>query len=345
MIRDIFHIEREQLNPRLAAGALVAVLIAEVLETILGIGLVQTGLAAFLVLAAGRSGDLRAKLVRMGVITLIGGAFGFLGYLSADTAWQAAVVLAFVAYTTGLAYGYGTAVGNAGFFLLIWALAVQIGTAEGVDPPASAAAFLVGGAVAILVTVVLVTLGLVDTSTPERAAAPEKAAAPNVVDVAKSAVGIWSLVRALLVAIAVLVGYQITRDYDPYWVAIVVLVVFLPETDKATFKAFQRGTGTLAGALAGTALLAVTTSEPVILVAMLVAAFFTVVFYSANYTIYAFFLTAVIVFYEWFATGEQVGAGGQRLLAAVIGVALAIVGIGLMTRLRAAQTHPLLERQ
>ena len=113
----------------------------------------------------------------------------------------------------------------------------------------------------------------------------------------------------------------------------------MPETDKATFKAFQRGTGTLAGALAGTALLAVTTSEPVILVAMLVAAFFTVVFYSANYTIYAFFLTAVIVFYEWFATGEQVGAGGQRLLAAVIGVALAIVGIGLMTRLRAAQTH------
>ena len=179
----------------------------------------------------------------------------------------------------------------------------------------------------------------VDASTPEGAAAPEKAAAPNVVDVAKSAVGIWSLVRALLVAIAVLVGYQITRDYDPYWVAIVVLVVFLPETDKATFKAFQRGTGTLAGALAGTALLAVTTSEPVILVAMLVAAFFTVVFYSANYTIYAFFLTAVIVFYEWFATGEQVSAGGQRLLAAVIGVALAIVGIGLMTRLRAAQTH------
>ena len=153
------------------------------------------------------------------------------------------------------------------------------------------------------------------------------------------------MVRALLVAIAVLVGYQITRDYDPYWVAIVVLVVFLPDTDKATFKAFQRGTGTLAGALAGTALLAVTTSEPVILVAMLVAAFFTVVFYSANYTIYAFFLTAVIVFYEWFATGEQVGAGGQRLLAAVIGVALAIVGIGLMTRLRAAQTHPLLERR
>ena len=78
MIRQLFHIDRAHLNLRLAAGALLAVVIAEVLENALGIGLVQTGLAAFLVLAAGRSGELRTRLTHMGVVTIIGGAFGLL---------------------------------------------------------------------------------------------------------------------------------------------------------------------------------------------------------------------------------------------------------------------------
>ena len=331
MIRDLFHVDRDHLNLRLAAGALVAILIGEVLVSVLGIGLVQTGLAAFLVLASARSGDLRTRLTRMGVVTVVGGAFGFLGYLSADTAWQAAVVLGVVAYLTGLAYGYGSAAGSAGFFLLVWALAIQIGTAEGTDPPASAAAFLLGGVVAMIVMGVLVALRLVDTSPEPDAAATHRMTAMSLADVASSPVGIWSLVRALLVVVAVLLGYQISPNFDPYWVAIVVLVVFLPASDKTTFKAVQRGIGTLAGALAATALLTVTTSEPVIGVALLVAAFFTAAFYTANYLIYAFFLTSGIVFYEWFAAGEQVGAGGERLLAALIGVALALAGTSLMT--------------
>jgi len=267
----------------------------------------------------------------MAVVTLIGGAFGFLGYLSADTAWQAAIVLGVVAYLTGLAYGYGPAAGGAGFYLLVWALAIQIGTAEGTDPPASAAAFLVGGVVAMVVMGVLIAVRLVDTKPEPEAASTGRPPMPGIAQVATSPVGIWTLVRALIVAVAVLVGYQISPNYDPYWVAIVVLVVFLPASDKTTFKATQRGIGTLAGAVAATGLLIITTSEAVVGVALLVAAFFTAAFYSANYLIYAFFLTSGIVFYEWFAAGEQLGAGGERLLAAVAGLLLAFVGIWLMT--------------
>ena len=331
MIRDLFHVDREDLNLRLAAGALVAILIGEVLVAVLGLSRVQTGLAAFLVLATARSGDPRTRLTRMAVVTLIGGAFGLLGYLSADSAWQAAIVLGVVAYLTGLAYGYGPVAGGAGFYLLVWALAIQIGTAEGTDPPASAAAFLVGGAVAMVVMGILIALHLVDTKPEPEAAATGRPPMPGIAQVATSAVGVWTVVRALIVAVAVLLGYQISPNFDPYWVAIVVLVVFLPASDKTTFKATQRGIGTLAGAVAATGLLLVTTSEPVIGVALLVAAFFTAAFYSANYLIYAFFLTSGIVFYEWFAAGEQLGAGGERLLAAVAGLLLAFVGIWLMT--------------
>jgi len=330
MIQNMVRVDREHVDFRLAAGALVALLIGEILEAVLGIGLVQTGLAAFLVLASARSGSLRTRWTRMGLVTLIGGAFGFLGYVSAGSAWQAAAVLGVVAYLTGLAYGYGPAAGKAGFFLLMWALVIQIGTAEGVDPPASAASFLLGGVIAMLVMSILVALGLVDSS-PETSPAGIEPSPPELAQVVTSPVGVWSMIRALLVAIAVVLGYQITADFDPFWVAIVVLVIFLPDADRTVFKAAQRGIGTLAGAVAATALLTVTSSEPVIAVAMLVAAFLLVAFYSANYLIYAFFLTSAIVFYEWFAAGEQMGAGGQRLLAAGIGVALAFAGIRLMT--------------
>jgi 1,4-dihydroxy-2-naphthoate octaprenyltransferase len=46
-------------------------------------------------------------MVHMGAVTLIGGAFGFFSYISAETAWQAALVLGVVSYLTGLAYGLG----------------------------------------------------------------------------------------------------------------------------------------------------------------------------------------------------------------------------------------------
>jgi hypothetical protein len=332
MTRDLLHIDRDHLDLRLAAGAVMAILIAELLEVVLGIGLVQSGVAAFLVFASSRSGALRPRLVHMGVVTLIGGAMGFLAYLSADTAWQAALVLAAVAYVTGLAYGYGPAMGKAGSYLLGWALVIQIGTAEGTDPPASAASFLVGGAIAMIVVAVLGVLGRIEQAPSDEAAAP-RGVRPSLTDVATSGVGIWSLVRALLVVLAVVVGYPITNDFDPYWVAIVVLVVFLPATDRTAFKATQRAIGTLLGVAGGTALLTVTASEPVVFVALLVAAFFTVAFYAANYLIYAFFLTVTIVFYEWFGAGEQMGAAGQRLLAAAIGVLLALLGIVIMEQL------------
>lgn len=70
-------------------------------------------------MAAGRDGSLRTRLVHMGVVTLVGGAFGFFSYVSAETAWQAALVLGVVSYLTGLAYGLGPTVGSAGYVLLL----------------------------------------------------------------------------------------------------------------------------------------------------------------------------------------------------------------------------------
>jgi uncharacterized membrane protein YccC len=148
----------------------------------------------------------------------------------------------------------------------------------------------------------------------------------------RSGLGMWSLLRAVLVVVATLIGYWLTdSDLDPFWTAIVVLIVFQPDLQQTVFKAAQRGLGTLVGAMTAAALLAVTSSEPVIVAVALVGTFGAVAFYGANYMIYAFFLTNAVLLYYWFAADHNVSEATQRLAATVIGIALAFAGMGVLS--------------
>jgi uncharacterized membrane protein YccC len=82
------------------------------------------------------------------------------------------------------------------------------------------------------------------------------------------------------------------------------------------------------------ALLALFGTEAVIVVLTLVATAGTVAFYHANYTIYAFFLTNTVLLYCWLATGHDVDAPVERLIATVLGLGLAIIGVFVMEVLR-----------
>ena len=341
MSRRLLAIDRDKLELRLAGYAVVGILVASALEVIVGVGALQTGVAA--VVVAGRTGDLRTRMVHMGVVTLIGGAFGFFSYISAETAWQAALVLGVVTYLTGLAYGLGPAVGGAGYLLLLWSMAVLIGAEEGSDPPATAVAFLVGGVAAMLVVAVLTAAQArlrkahrtADESEPARR---PRDGQPSIGALVRSDLGMWSLLRAVLTIVAVVIGYRLTSDLDPFWTAIAVLIVLQPDFDETLFKAAQRGLGTLAGATTATVVMEAVDSGAPIVVITLIATFGAVAFYTANYMIYAFFLTNAVLLYYWLALDQQVSGSAQRLTATLIGIALAVGGMALVA-LRARQSQ------
>lgn len=218
-----------------------------------------------------------------------------------------------------------------------------IGEAHGGDPPETAAAFLIGGAAAMLllaaVTGVRTKFGhargasAVDTQGEEPEQSP-----PGLPGLLRSDVGVWSLLRAALVVVAVFIGYALTDDLDPFWTAIVLLIVFQPDSEQTVFKATQRGLGTLGGAATAAALVGVTSSEPVIIAAALVAVFGAVAFYYANYLIYAFFLTNAVLLYYSLAVGQDVSGAALRLAATVIGIALAFGGMALLA-VEARRSH------
>jgi hypothetical protein len=211
-------------------------------------------------------------MVHMGAVTIIGGACGFLSYISAETAWQAAIVLGMVTYLTGLAFGLGATVGRAGYLLLLWTLAVLIGEAQGGDPPATAAAFLVGGVAAIVVvglTSAVRARSSVGPPAQDSAEREQRIPAPAIGALVRSDLGVWSLVRAVLTAIAVFIGYWLTAsDLDPFWTAMALIIVLQPDLDQIMFKAAQRGVGTLLGAATAASL---TDSGAAIVVVTLVA--------------------------------------------------------------------------
>lgn len=328
-------IDHSKLNLHLAAYAIVGILVAVAVEALVSVGALQVAIAAVLVVMVGREGTLRTRLTHMGVVTLVGGAFGFLSYVTAETAWQAALVLAAVSYVTGLAYGLGPAAGRAGYLVLLWAITVLIGESRAEDPPVTAAAFLLGGVVAMIVIAAVAAVRQSrghDVAVPTDDESAATSPSPNLGVLARSDIGIFCLVRAILIAVAVVVGYWITTDgLDPYWISIVVLIVFLPDMHQTLLKGAQRGIGTLVGAIVATAILEVNGSDALVAVLMLVCTFGAVAFYSANYMIYAFFLTNAVLSYYWFDTDEQLSGPPTRLLATIIGLALAFGGIGLTT--------------
>ena len=336
MIRRLLAIDHDKLDLRLAGYAVIGILVASALEAIVGVGALQTGVAALVVVVVGRTGDLRTRMVHMGAVTLIGGAFGFLSYISAETAWQAALVLGVVSYLTGLAYGLGPAAGGAGYLLLLWSMAVLIGAEEGSDPPATAAAFLVGGLAAMVVigvaTVARTRWGTAPATAEDHAAARRPGAdRPNMGALVRSDLGVWSLLRAVLTVVAVVIGYGLTAsDLDPFWTAIALLVVMQPDLDKTLFKATQRGLGTLVGVATATAVIDLGSSDPVTVVIVLIATFGAVSFYTANYLIYAFFLTNAVLLYYWLAVDHEVSGPATRLTATIIGIALALGGMALV---------------
>ncbi|WP_430648121.1 FUSC family protein [Agromyces sp. GXS1127] len=334
MFRQLVAIDRSKLRWGLAALALVAIVVCVALEALTGVGFVQTSIAAVLVVLTGGKGTLGSRFAYMAIVTVFGGVLGFLAYVTAENAWAAALVLAVAAYLTGLAYGISRAAGSAGYLLLCWVLVVLIGQSRDEYPGATSVAFLIGGAIAMALVgiVALVTRGRAFPAPLEEpvanAGAGGKATFGSLVT---SDLGIWNLVRAVLIVFAVVIGYSLTTDLDPYWAAIVLLIVFLPDLGKTMFKAIQRGVGTIVGVLTATGLIAAFDADPPMIVVMIIGAFGAVAFYSANYMIYAFFLTNAVLSYYWLAVDHEMSGPGIRIVDTLIGIALAIGGVAIVT--------------
>jgi uncharacterized membrane protein YccC len=120
--------------------------------------------------------------------------------------------------------------------------------------------------------------------------------------------------------------YRVLPGTRSYWVPVTVLMVLKPDFSTTFVRGLGRVGGTLAGAVLATLLAATLHPGPVALtVLVVVMAWGAFTFYTANYSIYAIFLTALVVFLVAFGGVPADRAVADRALDTAVGGALALV--------------------
>jgi hypothetical protein len=107
----------------------------------------------------------------------------------------------------------------------------------------------------------------------------------------------------------------------------------------------HRAVGTIAGAAVAVELVRHVDSRPWLTAALVVASALGIAFSKANYAIFTFFMTAVLILSTQLVRGDAARAAGQRIWATLLGVLLAFVVTSLVLlvarrRTQAPRTRP-----
>lgn len=111
----------------------------------------------------------------------------------------------------------------------------------------------------------------------------------------------------------------------PYWVLLTVAIVLKPDFGSVFGRAVQRGAGTLLGVLLGSALLAVSSRSPWLLLAMAVFAGALPWARAANFGLFSVFQTPVIILMLDLSLPSDGGLVLERLTDTLIGCAIVLV--------------------
>jgi hypothetical protein len=338
VVDDILRVDWEQVRYKRALSGLATMLIVVAFLGVIDDVILAALMAALFVTASGGDGTMAERLPSMVRFTVIGAVLGGLAYWSADSAVLVAGVLGVATYLGTLAAGFGPIAAQSGFYLSIWPLfALMLGSAT-TEPWAVAVAFLVGGALAIGITALRLQVsaedeaGDIESSEEHAESAARELAIEDLSAVVASPVGRFAILRATAVVVGVVVGFWWFEAF-PLWVAITVIVVVKPSPSQSFSVAVQRTLGTAIGVVVAVGVAQILPrSDLAVAIAFLISGFLMVAFNNANYTIFATFLTALLVFGQRLAHADAFEAGWERLLATAVGAGIAIVVMTIAAR-------------
>jgi hypothetical protein len=325
---DVFRVDREHFMVREGLVVIAAILIGALVEAVLGEVAIYAVAAAYFVSRVGVHARGRQRWLYMLVATVAGVTLSAPAVLVGDDTLRAVLLWSGTIYLAGLSLAYGRSAFYAGYFLVFWVLFAMLTASRSPGEEIDyAASFLLGGAIAVMFMAIRVHFGWIKETYVE----PASTATPTLKQAAQSDVGVFAILWALTMAVAIGIGYTFW-SVEPFWVASTLLVVMQPDVAAGVKTGIQRGIGSATGGMLALALIAIfpgfPTSDLFILYFFATTAL-CVMFYKANYMIYAFFMTQSVVVYYGFAVDDFTEAGGQRVLGVLLGVVIGLIGLGL----------------
>ena len=337
MIDDILTIDWDQVRLRRAAWGLLAMLIGAALIWAVGDVALTVLLSTLFVIATGGTGTMAQRLPGMVRFTVYGAVLGGLAFWSADNAITVAIVLGATTYVATIAAAIGPATAHSGIFLTLWALfALMLGSAE-TNPLSVSVAFIVGGAIAISLTALRFSVsadddaGVVAEDAGDAIEGARWLRPAEIAAAATSPIGWFAILRSAAVLAGVIVGFSWFPSY-PLWVALTVIVVLKPSTTQSASIAIQRTLGTALGVAVAVGVAQIfPRGEIAVMLAFLASGFLMVAFNNANYTLFATFLTATLVFAQRLLQADAFEAGWDRLLATITGAVISFAAVAIVS--------------
>lgn len=328
MTHDVFRVDREHFMVKEGLVVVAAILIGALVEALLGVVAIYAVAATYFVSRVGVHERGRQRWLYMLIATVAGIALSALAVLVGDNTLRAVLLWSGTIYLAGLALAYGRSAFYAGYFLVFWVLFAMLTASRSPGEEIDyAASFLLGGLIAVILMAIRVHFDWIDDREIEALSTPT----PTLKQAAQSDIGVFAVLWALTMAVAIGIGYTFF-SVEPFWVASTLLVVMQPDVAKGIKTGIQRGIGSAIGGMLALALITIfpgfATSDLFILY-FFAATALCVMFYKANYMIYAFFMTQAVVVYYGFAVDDFTEAGGQRVLGVLLGVVIGLIGLGL----------------
>ena len=346
-LRSIFDADFAKANWHSALVGVAALLAALGLIAVFGNTGLVAALAALFVIVAGRSGDERRSLADQAVFAAVGVVVGYVSVTIAGSV-TAVAAFAFVATliaTLAAAWGKGPAI--RGVMLVIW-LVMALSIGQSTDAAGEiAAAFGIGALIGMLASAIGARMAAgreePDVATEERDAGREDVdGVMTIARAIRSRVGALAVLRALAVAITVVLGYWLFPDHR-MWAALTAVIIVRPPAAETLTVGVGRTLGTVAGVAVGAAAAAVFDNSTALLVAaFLVAAFLMIALQPVSYVLFTAALTSLLLLTQAIVSEDVSATGSDRIWATFVGVATAflIIGAVLWWVRRRADTEP-----
>ena len=301
------------------------------------------GLAALFAMLSDFKGPLRSRLKLLGSFTLIGTAITVIAGITGPYMWLVVLSVLIFAFACTLLQAYGSHMGKMMYLLILWFLMAYLFGYTPYDTRSTAFGFLIGS-LASICYIVLVSLFSRKKRPKAQGTAPlnqQGNATAGGIRVQlnwNSPIFRFAVVRSVLLSIAIIIGWKLFPT-EAYWVAITILVIIKEDPHQIIVSGVERATGTLLGAVIAISILGLFSDPLISLLVFLLALFLMFSFRLVNYAIFVFFMTIMLMSTIAIGGSDVTTGGIVRFLAVTSGVALAFLGIGIITLISHKKKH------
>lgn len=333
------NVKWEAFNRRLGLRVVITVLLALVLAEWIGLAGPVVALGALFTSLQDFHGPIRARMAYLAGFTVVMAIVTALAWVVAGDMWPTVVGVFVVVLLGGLAMAFGPRQAAAGSILSVW-LAIWLGGFGTESLGQSVLAAVLGGALAM----VLVLIFAATASRKQPATSTAATARPDQPKTGRATPPIdwrppseFAVTKAVATSVATIVGWLVVGSH-PFWVTYAPLAIIKPDRHETGTAGLNRLIGTLLGAIVGFVLIAPLADTTLLFVLFLAVVFLQAATMGVHYAIFVFFLTLNVILSGALEGSRAEGLSADRLVANIIGIAIALVTIAILSHLRPSKS-------